>query len=177
MSIQETGARVVLNVHTKKSGIRQNFPDSIALIFSLYTYHFNFTFNCQTSHDMIELSLYLVPHHCSTSTVFLFYSCAPVTPSCDLLNTGHFTEQGLSGYVVFCWLVFKKLLNPILSVVTLIMWRNICLDSFHCSYFKQYTSFMFEVKKVKIMCGILWQYETPLLWNGKELTGNKIPYR
>jgi len=26
-------------------------------------------------------------------------------------------------------------------------------------------------------CGLLWQYETTLLWTGKELTGNKIPYR
>jgi len=69
------------------------------------------------------------------------------------------------------------ILNPILSFVTLIMWRNICLVSFHCSYLKQYTRYMLGVKKVKRMCGLLWQYETTILWTGKELTGNKIPYR
>jgi hypothetical protein len=52
------------------------------------------------------------------------------------------------------------LLNPILSVVTLTMCRNVWLVSFHCSYLKQYTSFMPGVKKkVKRMCGLLWQYK------------------
>ena len=54
--------------------------------------------------------------------------------------------------------------------------RNVCLVSFHCSYLKQYISFMPGVKKSK-ECGLLWQYETTLLWTGKELTGNNIPYR
>jgi len=98
MSIQEPGACVVLNVHPKKSGNRKNFPDSIALLFSLSTFHTNFAFNCQTSHDMtVSCSSSLFDFHC-----LHFLLMGPDPPSCDLLNTGHFTEQSLSGYVIFC---------------------------------------------------------------------------
>ena len=35
--------------------------------------------------------------------------------------------------------IIMGLLNPILSVLTLTMWRKTCLVSFHCSYLEQYS--------------------------------------
>jgi len=55
--------------------------------------------------------------------------------------------------------------------------KKCSLGSFHCSYLKQYTRFMLGVKKLKRMCGLLWQNKTTILWTAKELTGNKIPYK
>ena len=46
----------------------------------IFTFHFNFVFTCQISHDMIALNLYHVPHHCSTSTVFSLLHPLPVVP-------------------------------------------------------------------------------------------------
>jgi len=78
---RESVARVVLNIHPQKSCTSQNFPDSLALLFSLLTLSFSlfhFHLSNLTLYDCTQPVPF--PHHCSTSTVFSLLHPLPAVP-------------------------------------------------------------------------------------------------
>jgi len=120
---QESVAHVVLNVHPQKSCTRQNFPCSLALLFSLFTLSFSLRFHLSnlTCYDFTQ------PESWSSSLFNFHCLWSPSSSSCSPYKTytWHISSElkDLSDMCIRCMLlkIQKHLYDMHRALVTSIL--------------------------------------------------------